>query len=84
MNNKKIMKILAAMFALRAKYYNGRGDHSASVAYNDALDMLAYACRGNWDSLRQFGWSDEAEEIIDNVGEDIDFWDLEDFIWDNN
>lgn len=82
MNNKKIMKILAAIFALRSKYYNERGDHSAAVSYSDAFDMLAYACRGSWDNLRQFGWSDEAEELIDNVGENIDFWDLEDMIQD--
>lgn len=82
MNDNKIMKILAAIFALRSKYYNSKGDHVASGCYSDAFDMLAYACRGRWDNLRQFGWSDEAEEIIENVGENIDFWDLEDYIFD--
>lgn len=80
MGNRKIMKMLGAIYALRAKYYQQSGDHHMAVAYSDAFDMLAYACNGSLDNLRQFGWSDDAEEIIDNAGENIDFWDLEDYI----
>ena len=42
--------------------------------------MLAYAATGNWDCLRQFDWSDEAEELINKLGPDIDFWELKDII----
>ena len=83
MENKKIFKVLGAIFALRARYYDERGEHWAASAYINAFDMLAYATQENgkgWENLRQFGWSDEAEELIDKLGADIDFWDLEDFI----
>lgn len=83
MTDKKIMKILAAIFLMRCVYWHGKSDfnyHMIGTAYDDAFDMLAYAANGNWDCLRQFGWSDEAEELINKVGDDIDFWDLEDLI----
>lgn len=80
MEQKKLFKILAAIFAMRAKYYYEHSEHWASVAYSDAFDMLAYAANGSWDCLAQFDWADEAEELIDKVGVDIDFWDLEDLI----
>lgn len=80
MEQKKIFKILAAMFAMRAEFYQKREDHRAAVAYRDAFDMLAYAVNGSWDCLSQFGWSDEAEDLINKVSADIDFWDLEDLI----
>ena len=80
MGNDKIMKMLAAIFALRAKYYSDKGWHQEAVAYEDAFEMLAYACSGRLNSLRQFGWSDEAEDILDNVGTNIDFWDLQEYI----
>ena len=80
MEQKKIFKILAAIFAMRSKYYQERENYSAAVAYRDALDMLAYAVNGNWDYLSQFGWSDEAEDLINKVGADVDFWDLEDLV----
>ena len=80
MSSNKIMKILAAMFAMRSKYWDERGDHGIGGAYSDAFDMLAYAARGSWDNLSQFGWSDEAEDLINRVGDNIDFWDLEDLI----
>ena len=80
MEQKKIFKILAAMFVMRSKYYQERKMHSTAIAYRDAFDMLAYAVNENWDCLSQFGWSDEAEDLIDKIGSDIDFWDLEDLI----
>lgn len=80
MEQKKILKILAAIFAMRAVYYRDRGEHAAAIAYDNAFDMLAYAVNENWDCLSQFGWSDEAEDLINKVGADIDFWDLEDLI----
>lgn len=80
MNDKKIMKILAAMFLLRAEYWCGRNEIDAAAAYENAFNMLVYALRGNWDYLRQFGWSDEAEELIDKVGADVDLWKLEEII----
>lgn len=80
MEQKRILKILGAIFAMRARYYHERKEHAAAVAYDNAFDMLAYAANESWDCLRQFGWSDEAEDLIDKVGADIDFWDLEDLI----
>lgn len=87
MNNLNIIKILAAIYAMRAKYWASKSkekyDEMAlglSCAYDDAFDMLAYAATGNIDCLRQFGWSDEAEELINKVGANIDFWDLEELI----
>lgn len=83
MTDKKIMKILAAIFLMRCVYWHNKSDfnyHMIGTAYDDAFDMLAYAVNGNWDCLRQFGWSDEAEELINKVGDDIDFWDLEELI----
>lgn len=80
MEQKKIFKILAAMFAMRAEFYQKREDHSAAVTYRNAFDMLAYAVNGSWDCLSQFGWSDEAEDLINKVGVNIDFWDLEELI----
>lgn len=80
MTDKKIFKVLAAIFALRASYYNDTKHYDMAVAYSDAFDMLAYAATGNWDCLRQFGWSDEAEALIEKIGTDIDFWDLETLI----
>lgn len=80
MEQKKMFKILAAMFAMRAEFYQKREDYGAATAYRDAFDMLAYAVNGSWDCLSQFGWSDEAEDLINKVGADIDFWDLEELI----
>lgn len=77
---KRILKILGAIFAMRAHYYAERKEYGAATAYDDAFDMLAYAANESWDCLRQFGWSDEAEDLIDKVGDDIDFWELEDII----
>ena len=87
MTDKKIMKILAAIYVMRAKYWASKAKEGydevalgLSCAYDNAFDMLAYAATGNFDCLRQFGWSDEAEELINKVGVDIDFWDLEELI----
>ena len=80
MKQKKVLKILGAIFAMRAEYYRERKEYGAAVAYDDAFDMLAYAANERWDCLSQFGWSDEAEELINKVGVDIDFWDLEELI----
>ena len=81
--DEKLFYILAADLAMRAKYYSERKDYDAAVAYDNAFDMLAYAINGNWECLRQFGWSDEAEELINKVGIDIDLWDLEELIKQN-
>lgn len=75
--DKKLLYITAAMFAMRSKYYHERGYHEMAVSYDDAFDMLEYAISENWDCLRQFGWSDEAEELINKVGTDIPLWKLE-------
>lgn len=80
MEQKKILKILAAIFVMRSKYYEAHDMYSTAIAYRDAFDMLAYAANGNWDCLSQFGWSDEAEDLINKVGVDVDFWDLEDLV----
>lgn len=87
MTDKKIMKILAAIYAMRAKYWANKSKEKydevalgLSCAYDNAFDMLAYAATGNFDCLRQFGWSDEAEELINKVGADIDLWKLEEII----
>lgn len=87
MEQKKMMMILATIFAMRAKYWANKSkekyDEMAlglSCAYNDAFDMLAYVITNNWDCLRQFGWSDEAEDLINKIGTDIDLWDLEEKI----
>ena len=80
MTQEKIFKILAANFAIRAAYYHIHGNRAMSLAYNDAFDMLTYAAEGNWDCLSQFGWMDEAEELVDKVGEQIDFWELEEIV----
>lgn len=78
--DKKLFYILAADFLMRANYYHGRKDYNAAVAYDDAFDMLAYAINNNWDCLRQFSWSDEAEDLINKIGTDIDLWELEELI----
>lgn len=80
MEKEKLLKIVGAIFLMRAEYYRGLDQFWMSVAYDDAFDMLAYAATGNWDCLSQFGWSDDAEYFINKVGADIDFWDLEDLI----
>lgn len=80
MEQKKILKILGAIFAMRSQYFTSRQQYGAAAAYDNAFDMLAYAATGNLDCLRQFGFSDEAEELIEKVGENIDFWDLENLI----
>ena len=80
MEQNKIFKILAAMLAMRAEYYEDRKEYDAAVAYANAYDMVAYAARGRWDCLGQFGWADEAEDLINKVGVDIDFYELEDLI----
>ena len=83
MSENKIMKILAAIFLMRCVYWHNKGEHGIGIAYDNAFDMLVYAVRGEGpglDCLRQFGWFDEAEDLINKVGEDIDFWDLEDLI----
>ena len=80
MEQNKIFKILAAMLAMRAEYYEDRKEYDAVVAYANAYDMVAYAARGRWDCLGQFGWADEAEDLINKVGADIDFYELEDLI----
>lgn len=87
MEQKRLFKILAAIFAMRSVYWRNKAlkenDNWAlglATAYSDAFDMFAYTAEGEWHCLAQFDWSDEAEELIDKVGVDIDFWDLEDLI----
>jgi len=80
MTQEKIFKILAANFAIRSAYYHIHGNRDMRLAYDDAFDMLAYATKGRWDCLSQFGWMDEAEELVDKVGEQIDFWELEEIV----
>lgn len=80
MEQNKIFKILAAMLALRAKYYYERDEWQTAIAYDNAYDMVAYAANGRWDCLGQFGWADEAEDLINKIGADIDFWELEEMI----
>ena len=80
MTQEKIFKILAANFAMRSVFYHDYGEHGIGTAYNDAFDMLAYAAEGRWDCLSQFSWMDEAEELVDKVGEQIDFWELEEIV----
>ena len=80
MEQKKLFKILAAMLAMRAEYYEDRHEYDTAIAYANAYDMVAYAARGRWDCLSQFGWADEAEDLINKVGADIDFYELGDLI----
>ena len=80
MEQKKLFKILAAMLAMRAEYYEDRKEYDTAVAYANAYDMVAYAVKGRWDCLGQFDWADEAEDLINKVGADIDFWNLEEII----
>ena len=80
MSDKKILRVLAAIFALRAKYFDSRGDHWSASAYESAYYMLSYAAMGWVDELRQFGWSDEAEALIDEAGEDVDFYKIMELI----
>ena len=80
MEQKKLFKILAAMLAIRAEYYYEHKELEIAVSYANAYDMVAYAAEGRWDCLSQFGWADKAEDLINKVGADIDFWDLEEII----
>ena len=80
MEQNKIFKILAAILAMRAEYYEDRHEYDTAIAYANAYDMVAYAARGRWDCLSQFGWADEAEDLINKIGTDIDFWELEEMI----
>lgn len=79
MKDEKIFRMLFTMFALRAKFYNDKwmreDDYTAlgmSCAYGNACEMLRYAMNGDWDCLRQFGWADEAEEILDHYDDALD------------
>lgn len=79
MKDEKIFRMLYIMFALRAKYYNDKwnreDDYTAlgmDCAYSNAYEMLAYAMAGDWDAIRQFGWADEAEEILDRYDNSLD------------
>lgn len=85
--DKKLFYITAAMLALRAKYWADKSKENydemalgMSCAYDNAFNMLEYTTTENWDCLRQFGWSDEAEDLIEKVGTDISLWDLETMI----
>ena len=80
MEQRKMFKILAAIFAMRSAYYQSIKEYGTAIAYDNAFDMFAYAAKGDWDCLSQFGWYDEAEALINEVGTGIDFWDLEDLI----
>ena len=73
MEQKKLFKILAAMLALRTEYYYKCKDYKTATTYANAYDMVAYAANDRWDCLSQFGWADEAEDLINKVGADIDF-----------
>lgn len=79
MKDEKIMRLLAITFALRAKFYNDKwnreDDYTAlgmDCAYSNAYEMLTYAMAGDWDAIRQFGWTDEAEEILDRYDDNLD------------
>lgn len=80
MEQKKLFKILAAMLAMRADYYYKHKDYNTAIAYANAYDMVAYVANNRWDCLSQFSWADEAEDLINKVGADIDFYELEDLI----
>lgn len=60
--DKKIFYTLAAIFLLREEYWNSKAKENydevalgQTIAYDNAFNMLAYALRGDWDYLRQFG-----------------------------
>ena len=79
MKDEKIMRFVAIILALRAKYWNNKAKEShdevamgAGIAYDNAFDLLRYAMAGEWDYLRQFSWSDEAEEILDRYDDALD------------
>ena len=78
--DEKIFKVLAAIFAIRSKEYVKRGDFVAASVYDNAFDMLSYAVKDRWDCLLEFDWAIEATDLIEKVGTDIDFWDLEELI----
>lgn len=88
--NEKIMKILAVMFLMRFNYWheqyhttNGYAKENAlgrMGAFDDAYDMLAYAAEGNLACLSQFGWYEEAKELIERIGPDTKMWELEDIV----
>lgn len=80
MEQKKLFKILAAMLAMRADYYYKCKDYNTAIAYANAYDMVAYVANNRWDCLSQFSWADEAEDLINKVGVNIDFYELEDLI----
>ena len=80
MEQKKLFKILAAMLAMRADYYYKHKDYNTAIAYANAYDMVAYVANNRWDYLSQFSWADEAEDLINKVGVNIDFYELEDLI----
>ena len=89
MKNEEIIKTLAAILVLRIKYWSNEAkgfyDEMAlgmSIAYENAFEMLVYAAKGDWYALRQFSWSDEAEDLLERVGFDIDFYELEKIIKD--
>ena len=91
MTTENIMKLLITIFAFRAEYYDHREDNYAkgmAWAYENAIDMAYYASRGDWECLRQFGWSDEAEALLEKIGYDnFDAWEIRDIIkkemWEN-
>ena len=79
MKDEKIMRFVAIILALRAKYWNNKARENydevamgAGIAYDNAFDLLRYAMAGEWDYLRQFSWSDEAEEILDRYDDALD------------
>ena len=79
MKDEKIFRFLVIIFALRDKWYANKWreeeDYIAlgeASAYNNAYYMVKYAMEGDWDALRQFGWADEAEEILDRYDDALD------------
>ena len=88
---ENILEFLLVIFAFRAEYYDLREDDfgkGMAWAYDNAMDMLYYASRGEWDYLRQFGWSDEAEALLEKIDrKNLDPWNLRDIVkkemWEN-
>ena len=80
MDTRKMLYILATMFAMRSVFWREKGEPAIATTYDNAYDMLAYVIDDRWDCLSQFDFATIAEQFIDKIGTDIDLWDLEEII----
>jgi len=81
-----LLKLVAAMFLARERYWSNRCDYERAGTYKTAYHLLAYAIHDREDCISNFDFYEEAARFVhehpymdiwdyeEKVGKEIDKW----------